>query len=115
MLSKINLPSNLESSIKVEATINGRIRRILSNLALLAVSSLVCLVLAEIVLWTMEPRPLYEMRENEFEFYAYDELLGWKNRANQSGVFYMPDSMSWVQINSKGLRDRERDHAKHPG
>ena len=52
------------------------------------------------------PRP----RDNEFRFYQYDSLLGWKNRAGAQGWFTLPDSRTYVLINSKGLRDVERSY-----
>lgn len=52
-------------------------------------------------------------RDNEFAFYQYDSLLGWKNRPGAAGWFLLPDSRTYVRINSQGLRDIE--HSYRPG
>jgi hypothetical protein len=68
----------------------------------------------EIILRIITPSPKYD-RDSEFVFYEYNEILGWKNKPGASGVFYIPDSESYVQINSKGLRDEEYDYGKKEG
>jgi hypothetical protein len=41
------------------------------------------------------------------KFWQFDDLLGWSQIPNQKGAFQHPDFSTWVEINSRGLRDRE--------
>lgn len=86
----------------------------LMNIMILLVTLLLFFLIFEVTLRAINPKPKYE-RGNEFSFYEYDELLGWKNKANSSGEFYMPDSVSTIEINSKGLRDVEHSYIKKSG
>jgi len=52
-------------------------------------------------------------KENISKFYEYDPLLGWKNKPGVAGKFAMPDFVSEVKINSKGLRDREYPYERN--
>jgi len=51
-------------------------------------------------------------RDNEWVFFEYDPVLGWKNRPGADGWFSISDSRTHVQINSKGLRDGEHAYAR---
>ncbi len=48
--------------------------------------------------------------ENEYKFYEYDPILGWKNKAGAEGVFRTSNTKTHISINSKGLRDIEHDY-----
>jgi len=54
-----------------------------------------------------------EKRNNEWTFFEYDSLLGWKNKAGGEGMFTIPDSKTLVKINAKGLRDSEHRYGAH--
>jgi len=86
----------------------------LVNVSLLFGAIILFLLFSEIVLIIVEPKPKYKT-ENQFLVYEYDEILGWKNKAFKNGTLYMPDSKSYVQINSKGLRDIEHEYKKPKG
>lgn len=88
-----------------------KIKEFTINLLLLIFVILIFFIFFEIFLRFTTPRPRYE-RTNEFLFYEYDEYLGWKNKPNATGFFYMPDTRSFVKINSRGLRDIEHDYTK---
>lgn len=86
-------------------------RNFLVNVFLLIFVVILFFVFMEIILRIISPSPKYD-RGNEFVFYEYSEILGWKNKPGASGIFYIPDSESYVQINSKGLRDEEHEYEK---
>ena len=93
--------------------------RLLGNLVLLAVALGGTLAAVEVGLRAArllraQDRPLvpWEARDNEWTFYQYDSLLGWRNRPGGAGWFSMPDSRTYVQINSHGLRDGEHAFAR---
>ncbi len=86
-------------------------RELIINLTIFLFVILIFFIFFEIFLRVTLPKPKYE-RANEFIFYEYDKCLGWKNKPNASGDFYMPDTKSYVKINSKGLRDIEYSYAK---
>ena len=92
-----------------------RLKNVLINLGLFAGVSIAGLLVFEVVVRLIEPKPLYDQRDNEFAFYEYDRRLGWRNRPGASGTFFMPDSKSEVLINSVGMRDPEHEIAKPEG
>jgi hypothetical protein len=49
------------------------------------------------------------------DFWAYDALLGWRHRPNQSGMHVHRDFAVRVSINRKGLRDSEYPYERVPG
>lgn len=75
-------------------------------------SLLFAVLLIEVGVRTVEAPTI---RQNEFVFYEYDEVLGWRNKAGSEGSFTIPDTTSYVRINSQGLRDREHNYRKPPG
>ncbi|MBN2053134.1 SGNH/GDSL hydrolase family protein [Candidatus Woesearchaeota archaeon] len=87
---------------------------LLINIAVFLIMFVVLLALLEVALWIIQPKSQHE-RQDEFVFYEYDSLLGWRNKPNASGIFEMPDSTSLVNINSKGLRDVEHHYEKPSG
>ena len=97
--------------------INTKLRESLINTTLVIVSILVGLLLIESYFAVFNPQlPVQTAnKENEFKFFEYDSLLGWKNKPNAEGIFVMPDSTTLVKINSKGLRDKEYDYNKPEG
>jgi len=86
-------------------------KELLINICLLLAIIFLFFLFFEIILRIIEPKPKYQ-RESEFTFYEFDEYLGWKNRPYAEGDFYMPNSKSYVKINSRGLRDVEHNYEK---
>ena len=90
----------------------------LGNLLLLTVSlvfSLACVELGLRVAGALnapaqaaQPGP----RDNEWVFFQYDPLLGWKNRPGAEGWFRIPDTRTHVRINAQGLRDVDHAYAR---
>jgi lysophospholipase L1-like esterase len=77
-----------------------------------AISVAVCLVLLEVGLHVREalvnrshPQHPRTPRTNEWAFFEYDDVLGWRNRPGARGWFEIPDSSTYVRISSEGLRD----------
>ncbi|NQT22105.1 MAG: SGNH/GDSL hydrolase family protein [Candidatus Omnitrophica bacterium] len=99
-----------------------KIRNILQNILMLGFSLIFALVVLEIALRIiprgedrrMEREQKSLRRDNEYAFYEYDRVLGWKNKPLAEGKFRMPDSTTYVKINSKGLRDEEYPYEKSP-
>lgn len=87
-------------------------REVLQNIILLISVVLVFFLIFESFLWITSPKALYE-RQNEFSFYEYDSLLGWANRPLSTGEFYMPDSLSYIEINKRGIRDDNHIYSKN--
>ena len=48
--------------------------------------------------------------KSEVQFYSYDPLYSWRNKAGAEGKFSMVDSVSLVKINSHGLRS-DKDYS----
>ncbi len=96
-------------------TAGGGVERHQSTLtrALLITASLIaCVLLFEgsLRLWeavTTAPHPQNPAtsRTNEWSFFQYDRVLGWRNRPGAEGWFEIPDSTTYVRISSEGLRD----------
>jgi len=83
-------------------------KELLINLLVLCFVIIIPFSIFEISLRILEPKPKYSRyRGNEFVFYEYNDTLGWFNKPNASGNFIMPDSVSYIKINSIGLRDIE--------
>lgn len=82
---------------------NNRLKTLIAIL-LSAICLYISLFVFEKILQFREPQPKYPpkyARESEFvKFFEYDPLLGWKNKPGVAGQFYMPDSKSYVRINS---------------
>ena len=101
----------------------SRSKRILQNSLLLFFSICFALVILEVFLRVV----LYKnankhfskqqalRRETEFVFFEYDQFLGWKNKPLAEGYLTIPDSKTFVKINSKGLRDREHSYSRKRG
>jgi lysophospholipase L1-like esterase len=89
-------------------------RRILINLSLIIISTLLALFLSEIVLRLMGSEPLYVSPERD-RFWKYDSLLGWVHQAGQEGIFETPQFRTAVRINEKGLRDRQHSYERQNG
>ena len=99
-----------------------KIKSFFQNIFLLAIAIAIALILLEITLRILPVKSDYVLeeqkamrRENEFVFYEFDRTLGWKNKPLSEGPFTMPDSTTYVKINSKGLRDSEYDYEKPSG
>jgi len=97
--------------------VHKKLRESLINTALVIASIFVSLLLIEAYFAVFNPQlPVQNAtRENEFNFFEYDSLLGWKNNPNAEGMFVTPNSTTLVKINSKGLRDKEYDYYKPEG
>lgn len=95
-----------------------RIRKWLMHGCLLAGGLAAGLLASEMMLALFLPhkitaRPFFHIQNF---FCQYHPLLGWTNKPNYSGVVTISKNSSFtVAHNSKGLRDRERDHEKKPG
>jgi lysophospholipase L1-like esterase len=87
------------------------IRGALANLALLAISTVVALLISEIGLRLAGRGPLYVSPERDL-FWKYDSLLGWAHQPGQESVFETPQFRTSVRINQEGLRDREHAYAQ---
>ncbi len=70
------------------------------------------LVLAEIAARLLLPQ-WAPTRAERVLFWTYDSGLGWVHRPHRRGQFSHPDFSVSVQINSRGLRDREYDLARN--
>ncbi|MFH1770955.1 MAG: GDSL-type esterase/lipase family protein [archaeon] len=81
------------------------------NLIVLLVTLILCFLILEVITRILFPN-FSPSRDNEFQFYEYDSVLGWKNNPGAEGLFKTPDTLSYVTINSKGLRDKEYDYEK---
>jgi len=100
-----------------------RIKTFFQNIILLSFAIVFALVILELALRIIsyddtsriERAQKSLKRDNEFTFYEYDRVLGWKNRPLSEGYFEMPDSRTYVKISSKGLRDKEYPYKKEPG
>lgn len=84
---------------------------LLINISVCIITFVILFSLFEIVLRTIESKPRYSP-DNAFTFYEYDEYLGWKNKINASGIFHTAETASYVEINSKGLREEEFGYDK---
>lgn len=71
-----------------------------------------CVLGLELALRLVAPEPPAGQvgpRDNEWRFFEYHELLGWKNRPGARGWFSIPDTRTWIEINTNGLRDPEHE------
>ena len=84
----------------------------LTNLALLAASTVITLLLCELLLRVLGFGPLYTSPERD-RYWKYDSLLGWAHQPGQEGVFETPQFRTSVHINSKGLRDEEHTYERN--
>ena len=84
------------------------------ELALLAVSAVLSLLVAEAALRVLGRGPLH-VNPVPGTFWRYDSLLGWSNSPGAEGVFEHPAFRIGVHINSKGLRDREYPYEPEAG
>ena len=77
------------------------------NAGLVAASLLFALALSEIVVRVMnlEPPALWE----------FNQTVGWTYQPGIHTWYKSPEFNSWVEINSRGLHDREHPYAKPPG
>ena len=94
---------------------NERLRNVLLNLGLVVASVVVFFVISEGYFAVFNPQ-IYEEQGGGLHHFQYDELLGWANRPNSETIFAMTGEFeTHVNINSKGLRDREYDYDKPEG
>ncbi len=79
---------------------------------LLVVGSIICaLLLAEGLLALLQPK---QLRVNHRDFYEYDQLLGWKKKANARRVNVTEEFRAVEVTNSKGIRGGEYSYRKRP-
>jgi hypothetical protein len=95
-------------NLKIKST------RFLINLVLLIISTVVALLLSEIIVLLMGWRPMYVSPERD-RFWRYDSLLGWGHQPGQEGIFETPQFRTSLRINQKGLRDREYSYERENG
>ena len=81
----------------------------LANLMLLLGSTLLGLVLAELITLGLEPDSLRTLPEtfDEFRFFQFDRRLGWSPIPNLRGRHKGPDFDYPVSHNQEGMRDRD--------
>jgi lysophospholipase L1-like esterase len=89
----------------------NHMRSTLINLALFITSTLLALLMIELALRLTGRDPLYVSPERE-RFWKYDPLLGWAHQPGQEGIFETPQFRTTVQINQKGLRDRDHSYER---
>ena len=89
------------------------LRRLLANLLLAVGAVAATLALAEAASWWLFPQ--WAPEDGSRTFWGYDELLGWSHRPGASGVHRHPDFAARVEINARGLRDRDYPEARVPG
>lgn len=53
-----------------------------------------------------------QILQNEFVFYQYDSLLGWRNRPGVEGRLKTLETTTEIRINRHGLRDRDYPYQK---
>lgn len=103
----------------------SRLRTWLTRAVLVGVSLFVTLLLVEVLLrlfpgllppgFGIEASRTQIVNENEFGFYEYDPVLGWRGRPNSEGTLVTTESETEVRVNSVGLRDQEYSLAKPEG
>lgn len=86
-------------------------RGALINLSLGILSTIFMLCLGEMALRLLDFKPMYVSPERD-HFWQYDPLLGWAHQPGQEGIFETPQFRTTVQINRKGLRDREHSYKR---
>jgi lysophospholipase L1-like esterase len=97
--------------------LNRRIKEASINLAIVIATLVICLLLFEAYFAVFNPQTARPnaVAARVWGFYKYDELLGWRNKPGAAGVFSTPEFSTSVTINSKGLRDKEREYKKPAG
>lgn len=99
-----------------DAPRRGGPRRLLLNLALLAVSTTLALALVEIGARLLKRHQKGGKERDERRFYTeYDPWLGWKHKPGARVAIERRDYQSEVSINSLGLCDKERRYQKPRG
>jgi len=88
---------------------NKKHRNLLKNVLLLFITLIIFFTIFEIIMRVVYPD------ESLSQFVEYDPLLGWRNKANTQGMLRIPEYVSNVKINSKGIRDEEHEYAKGSG
>jgi hypothetical protein len=101
------------------------LRTWLTRVVLVGVSLFVTLLFVEVLLrlfpgllppgFGVEASRTQIVNENEFGFYEYDPVLGWKGLSNAEGTLITTESETEVRVNSVGLRDQEYDLTKPDG
>jgi GDSL-like lipase/acylhydrolase family protein len=96
--------------------VRPRLRSLLGNLALAALSVTVALAVLEGVLRFVRSRRQGGKEQDEFRFYqVYDPLLGWRDRPGAEVTFRRREYEVAVHINGMGFRDTERGYLPAPG
>jgi len=91
----------------------------LGNLALVLVSSVLAFLGAEIVYRAIQPEvdPEYHVKQtaNQYEFYRFDEKLGWSNAPFMQGQYKRKEFTHPISINGHGMRQGAVDPTPAPG
>lgn len=80
-------------------------RKVLTNILLLASSLFISLILIEFGIRIFAPQPRYYAPQHLF---VADDLLGYRLSPNFDGFYSTPEKKVKFRTNSKGLRERER-------
>lgn len=85
-----------------------RAKGLLINILMLFVTCLICIIMIEVFIRIFYPQTLVP-------FAGYDRILGWGNVPSTSAVQSNKDYKVIVNINSKGMRDKEYSYEKPKG
>jgi hypothetical protein len=100
----------------VIALTRGRVRGLLANLLLAAVSVAITLGLLELALRYARSRRPGGKEQDEFSAYqVHDPVLGWRDKAGAGATFRRREYQVAIRINELGFRDTERGYRAAPG
>ena len=84
---------------------------LLFNILLILFSLFASLIFVEGLFRILVPN--FKATSDEINHYCkYDPLLGWKNKPGATGRFIKKDFNTFIRINKKGLRDKQRNYKK---
>ena len=91
-------------------------RKIILNFGLVFSGVLVGVIASEAILMLLDgyvvSQKHIEILDNEFRFYQYDEILGWRGVPGASGDLRFTEGKSLVKLNAQGFRDKKRSIRK---
>ena len=81
------------------------IRKLITNLTVLATTVVITIAALEICARIFYPEPVVETSAKQFM--QHDELLGWKKISNHESQYVAPEFRTTMRLNSKGMRGPE--------